>query len=587
MHFRTVTLLTSCSLAAGALGALGCGDTAGDDPSQDAAVLRDATADASPVDSDGSPADAGAQTDAAPDAAPCVDDPPAVGAPLAELGNCGRLVYGPYANRDELHADNRLPDFSYAGYQRGGVALPHVPAVETVSNEPGLDGDRIQAAVDAVSALPPDANGFRGAVLLTAGTFRTDAPIRIETSGVVLRGEGQGTDGTLLRATAAHQYTLIEVHGGGAPEPVSGTTQRIAEAYVPVGATSFRVEDAAALAVGDRVAVRRTPNAAWVAALDLEAFWTASSYHIAHERILTAVDPQTNRVTVDLPLVDAMAHWLGGGEIERLDDGARIEQVGVEDLRLESVYDGAEDEDHAWTAIELSAVENAWVQRITALHFGKEAVLVTGGSQFVTVQDSAMLEPVSILTGGRRYPFHVDDGLGVLFQRCYTHDARHSFVTGSRVTGPHVWLDCLGEATNNDDGPHHRWATGLLFDNTRSAELRVQNRYDSGSGHGWSGAQVMFWNCDVTDHFVCDAPSGAMNWAVGVTGTLGDGQWIPAEPPGIHESLGTPVTPRSLYLQQLEDRLGPQAVLDVTVPAQRNGRIWSELAAWAGDGAPW
>ena len=124
--------------------------------------------------------------------------------------------------------------------------------------------------------------------------------------------------------------------------------------------------------VGDRVAVRRTPNTAWVAALGLEAFWTASGYEIDHERILTAVDPVTNRVTVDIPLVDAMAHWLGGGEIQLLDAGARIRQVGVEDLRLESDYNGAEDEDHANTAVELSAVEDAWVQRITALYFGNE-----------------------------------------------------------------------------------------------------------------------------------------------------------------------------------------------------------------------
>lgn len=584
MLLRTFIVVTLWSLAAAGLG---CGDTAGGDPPGDAEAPLDATADASPVDRDGSVSDAAVGLDAAPDAAPCEDPPPAVGDPLAAMGGCGRLVYGPYANRDELHADNRLPDFSFAGYMRGGVALPQVPTVETVSNEPGDDRDRIQAAIDAVSALPPDADGIRGAVLLTAGTYRADAPIRIETSGVVLRGEGQGTDGTIVRATGTYQYSLIEVHGGGAPDTVSGTTQRIAEAFVPVGATSFRVEDAAGLAVGDRVAVRRTPNAAWVAALDLAAFWTASGYEIDHERILVAVDLATNRVTVDIPLVDAMAHWLGGGELQLLDAGARIRQVGVEDLRLESDYNGAEDEDHARAAVELSAVEDAWVQRITALHFVNEAVYVTGGSQFITVQDSAMLDPISILTGGRRYSFHVGDGLGVLFQRCYTRDTRHSFVTGSRVTGPHVWLDCVGEQTNNDDGPHHRWATGLLFDNTRSAELRVQNRYDSGSGHGWSGAQVMFWNADVTGHFVCDAPSGAMNWAVGVTGTLGDGQWVPAEPPGIHESLGTPVTPRSLYLQQIEDRLGYQAVLNVTVPDQLNGRIWSQLETWAGEGALW
>ena len=86
----------------------------------------------------------------------------------------------------------------------------------------------------------------------------------------------------------------------------------------------------------------------------------------------------------------------------------------------------------------------------------------------MTIQDTAMLDPVSQVTGGRRYPFAINGGFGVLVQRCYTRQARHSFVTGARVSGPHVFLDCLAEQTRSDDGPHHRWATGILFDNTKN-----------------------------------------------------------------------------------------------------------------------
>jgi hypothetical protein len=68
-------------------------------------------------------------------------------------------------------------------------------------------------------------------------------------------------------------------------------------------------------------------------------------------------------------------------------------------------------------------------------------------------------------------------------------------------------LDSLGEQTHNDDGPHHRWATGLLFDNIQTEQLHVQNRKDYGSGHGWSGAQVLFWNPEVPS-LISDAPTG-------------------------------------------------------------------------------
>ncbi len=557
---------------------------AGDDDGAD-----DDTADDDTGDDDGADDDGGAPPSATPGPGelPCIDDPPEAGDPLAALGECGVLVYGPYANRDQDHADNRLPDFSFAGYGGGGVALPQVPTVRTLQPEPGDDHERIQGALDEVAALAPDADGFRGAVLLAAGTYESSETLRIEASGVVLRGEGQGDDGTVIVATAAGPIALIEVVGGGGPDVVDGSERAITADHVPVGAHVVPVEDTDTFEPGDLVAVRRTPNDDWIDALGMEPYgWTADSYAIAHERTVVRVDHGEGTVELDIPLVDSIAAEHGGGRVERLEGGARIRDCGVEDLRLDSTHDGDEDEDHAWTGVLLRDVEHAWVQRVTALHFGSHAVSVEGATRFVTVQDCAMLDPVSQITGGRRYPFNVDEGLGVLFQRCYARDGRHSFVTGSRVTGPHVWLDCLAEQCHADDGPHHRWATGLLFDNTRSAELRVQNRQDSGSGHGWAGAQVLFWNGVVTDHFVSDAPPAAMNWVVGLVGDEGEGQWAPEEPPGIQESLGTPVTPRSLYLQQLADRLGEAAVEAVTVPEQRQGPIWEPLSAWAGEGAP-
>ena len=59
----------------------------------------------------------------------------------------------------------------------------------------------MQAAIDKVSALPLDKNGFRGAVLLRAGYYRMATPLTIKASGVVLRGEGMGDTGTILVGT--------------------------------------------------------------------------------------------------------------------------------------------------------------------------------------------------------------------------------------------------------------------------------------------------------------------------------------------------------------------------------------------------
>ncbi|MFT7621478.1 MAG: hypothetical protein ACI9WU_000641 [Myxococcota bacterium] len=496
---------------------------------------------------------------------------------------CGLLSYGRYPNQGEAGDPTALlPDFSYAGYMGGGVAIPDVPVKVSISPVDGDDRAQIQAAIDEVSALPLDATGHRGAVLLAAGTYEVSDTVVIAVSGVVLRGAGQGTTGTVLVATAKTQHDLLRMQGAGTGWSLqSGTTVSITSSVAAVGARSFEVSDAALLSVGDTIAVRRTPNTAWIDALNMGQWgWTASAYAVNHERKITAIDGNT--LTVDIPLVDTIDAQYGGGEVFVADLSGRIEQCGVEDLRLISEYDGDTDEEHGWNAIKLARTANSWVRRVTAVHFGYSAVTLHAESAFNTIEEVAQLDPISQVTGGRRYSFNVTDGIGNLFQRCYARDGRHNFVTGSKVTGPNVWLDSLSMKNNSDEGPHHRWATGLLFDSCMSGQFDAQNRTSSGTGHGWAGAQTLFWNIKATEAIRCDAPHAAMNWAVGSVGAKTEGAWAADEPFGYWESPGTPVLPRSLYLAQLSDRLGPDAVAAVTIPQQLDGTIWNQLNAWAG-----
>src|SRR5262249_39770066 len=97
------------------------------------------------------------------------------GSPVDEQSiAASNLVYPGADGKLEYYRDaqgNRVPDFSYAGYMGGGVRLPRVPTVKKISPVDGDDDASIQAAIDEVSNLEPDANGFRGAVLLTRGTY--------------------------------------------------------------------------------------------------------------------------------------------------------------------------------------------------------------------------------------------------------------------------------------------------------------------------------------------------------------------------------------------------------------------------------
>lgn len=682
---------------------------------------------------------------------------------LVSIGSGGSLEYKPYANWGQTNAVNTIPDFSYAGYKRGGVALPNMPVVETVNPISGDARAIIQAAIDRVSARVPDANGFRGAILLKSGRYEVNGSLVIAASGVVLRGEGQSTPdrgGTEVVATSPTQHDFIQLKGsestieattetlldtqlfppagtwqvfnvlkgvleesdddhvisfhmttdanqyvnyssredaaqnrpvleltirsqtvgsdsvvklypvadtyiqGGTSSKVNygtdpsiaiknagvnnsvtregylrfslpllqdsiksavlklfakkdlagdptaikvvnitvaaieydawdemtltyetrplaaGSTgaKRITSPMLSTGTRSFDINDPSGLVVGDTIRVTRTPNNAWINVLDMAQYgWVASEYKVAYERTITAINGKT--LTVDAPMVQTIDTLYGGGEISEISVRGRISNCGVENMLLSSVYASDVDESHGWSAITLSQSTDCWVRKVTARYFGYSCVGLYWAHS-TTVEECAMLDPKSITTGSRKYSFYIDKGSFNLFQRCYTRGGRHDYVTGSRVAGPNVFVDCYSTQTYADIGPHHRYATGILFDNIRGGETRVQNRMAMGSGHGWAGAQTMFWNCQSdASEFKVESPIGALNWGIGCSGLVQNGA-------GFWESWKTRVTPRSLYYQQLQDRLGAAAVANVTLPEQRQGHvIWPLLISWAGVGA--
>jgi hypothetical protein len=153
-----------------------------------------------------------------------------------------------------------------------------------------------------------------------------------------------------------------------------------------------------------------------------------------------------------------------------------------------------------------------------------------------------------VVTGGRRYSFNVDGQLN-LVKNSYARQGRHDFVLGSVVPGPNVFVDGVAEQARSDTGPHHRWSNGSLFDNIviQGHSINVRNRGNSGTGHGWAGANTLVWNSSA-DGMIIQRPPTAQNWSIGniTPSPAGDGYW---------ESLGCPVVPRSLYYAQLEERL--------------------------------
>ena len=173
----------------------------------------------------------------------------------------GQLTYVPFSMAGQSNEVNTIPDFSYAGYMGGGVTLPtDIEIKVTVTPEEGEDARRIQAAIDLVAALEPDQNGFRGVVLIKAGHYSLENILAVRASGVVLRGEGQGLNGTVLHSNPRVDHSVINISGFSGISKDVQSEQTITTDYVPVGAYSFEVEDASDFAAGEKIVVTRTPN---------------------------------------------------------------------------------------------------------------------------------------------------------------------------------------------------------------------------------------------------------------------------------------------------------------------------------------
>jgi len=455
-------------------------------------------------------------------------------------------------------AGNRVPDFSHAGYGGGGVRLPDVPARLVIKPADIDNTERIQAALDQVASLAPDERGLRGAVVLAKGSYKISGQLRIKASGVVLRGEGQGLDGTVLVATGFDRRALIEISGRTDRKSI-GPAVAVLDEYVPVGATKLRVANAAGLAVGMTVSIDRPSSAAWITALGMDEApgrqpyqWKPGTVNLRWDRVIVAITCDT--LVFDTPLTTALEKKFGGGTVTPFEESGFLKNVGVENLRCVSVYDTTNslDEQHAWNTIDLHAVRDGWVSDVTAVHFAGSVVQLGVKTARITVQDCRALEPVSELAGYRRMPFHVR-GQQALFLRCFAEQARHDFSAGYLTAGPNVFLDCSTRESHGFSGSVGAWASGLLFDNVAidGGALRLDNLETWNQGVGWAAANSMLWQCSASV-IICRTPPGAANWTDGVWGQfVGNGRW---------SRVNEFALPQSLYRTQLAERLGEKAL---------------------------
>ncbi len=202
-------------------------------------------------------------------------------------------------------------DFSFAGYMGGGAKLPAVPVKATVGPSGADDTAAIQEAINTVAKLEL-VDGFRGAVLLKPGNFKCQAGLRINTSGVVLRGSGSGAGGTTI-TMSGRPHSCVSINGSRSVDSV-GVPAMITDAYVPSGADSFHVADATHFKVGDTVRISRPVTTTWVHFMGMDQLVrdgrkeTWISGETITQRTIRKISG--NEITLDMALTDSLTRDL-------------------------------------------------------------------------------------------------------------------------------------------------------------------------------------------------------------------------------------------------------------------------------------
>lgn len=513
-----------------------------------------------------------------------------------------KLVYNPYnANGDTAG------DYSAAGFYAGQFNLPeskNIPVVMTVSPTGTKDDTKmLQDAIDKVYNESSD-NTFK-AIKLKAGRYNINKNGIMLKSGIVLSGEGQGPTGTEIYAYEPVQYTVVKVSGNN---PILDNEKlMITDDYVKAGSNKIHLSetDAAKLKAGDLVTLTHPATEEWAKLVEMtgiinssgqDSSWGKNNQNHVTERTVTAVNG--TEITFDIPVFIPLMKNVAESFIQKTTDDGKIENVGIENLRIVSYYNGdPNDEKHATNAISVTNAKNIFVRDVTSKYFYGSLISSGKKAKQVTALNCSSIEPVSQVSGSRRYSFATSTSCQqILYTGCYSSKGRHDYETSFEVSGPIVFLDSVADESFGGIETHGTWAAGILYDNIFSvandtaASIGVKNHgiYGSSESQGWTGVSTVLWNCLAPAIIVHRPPEPYQNFMVGSWGIYEDAagmnsklqnieRYIPIYRTTSHynadrsvhfatkegspfvgdgyvENEFTPVEPRSLFKAQLSEK---------------------------------
>ncbi len=427
-------------------------------------------------------------------------------------------------------------DYSYCGYHASEKCLPQTSNTLYVK-----DAKMVQSAIDYLATKKTDKDGHRGTILLAEGIHYIDDPIRINSSGIVLRGCGR--DKTIIVKRGIDRGAAIYIQG---------------QQKVLTPSSTFKI--------GNRIAISWTGNKEWIAMHKCDDFgggldytgWKDGDINIVWDRTITAIN--ANTIYLDAPItmfsctdsIDTHSALLRFNDINVTNE---ISESGVENLTIQSeiTTNNPKDEDHNWDGIYMDNARDCWVKLVNISAYAGSAVNLQKGCSRITVEDCIASAPISEIGGWRRDAFLVR-GQQILVQRCVSKEGIHDFVADYCAAGPNAFVQCEAQLTYGFSGSIGAWAPGLLFDivDIDRGDLKFKNLEQFRTGTGWNTANSMFWQCTAANIHCYSPDANNKNSGHGCWGCLwGDGEWTMSN---------EHVKPRSLFYAQLEKRLKKNAI---------------------------
>lgn len=502
---------------------------------------------------------------------------------LVDYDSDGKLGYA----LDE-RGDPYVLDFSHAGYHAAERGIPDVtgPVFDVtgfgaVPNDGKDDQEAIQRAIDAAEKAGGGVVFFPPGIYHVNSDLANRKPLRITSSGIVLRGSGGWEGGTEIRIvhpTIQVEPKPLEPMGGGwlqigvptTPEMISRLTENIRK-----NESLIVVEDGKAFEPGMFISLRVNRSREIVKDViapytmeDLSPLWTRcqnDGISLVEHHVVQKVDG--NRVTLREPVKTEMKTEYGW----HVTTYETCEEIGIEDICFQGEWIGnfyhhrSVLDDNGWEAIRFTHTVNSWVRRCSFINLN--SMINFEASSYLSVLHLDMggaMGHSSMGTPRRCTGILVGLSREILSEQTGVH-SNHSIGSAGSGAGHVFWRYEMHPDQAFDF--HGMFPYATLFDKVVGGDLTTTGGPNASFPNHLKDFVV--WNFKHVKEPSYRNPKGYDFWTAGhpeigrpnivkpvIVGMHGHPVRFVEETVGVLDSLGQEVTPESLYEAQLMDRLG-------------------------------